>query len=509
MPPQPQQTREQFIETLFATKKSDNIHSDKDARKKLVAGISKGVEAIAVSYGSAGSNAIIEEDIYPYSRTSNDGKAILGAMKLADPVENIGLNFLKEVADKSDRESGDGRKSTVILTGAILKEGMKVEANPMDIKRSLDECLPIIIKSIEAQTKPIEPENVGTIATIASENPELGKIFQEIYTQIGKDGIVELDNSNLPDTSYEITEGVKLLGCGFSYPYMANEDKGRKAVYEYPYVLITKQKIQHLTQIDPLLKAIKKQGRNELVIFCNDIDVSVSQSLAYLHIQGTQEPDGSMFMFKTLVIKAPVLWKDWLFDDFAKITGATIIDPAQGTTLKVLQLHQLGTCEKVITSKDETIVLGTKDISDHLKALQEEGTDEAKIRASRLQTKTAILKLGANSETELSYIKGKALDARNASYLALNGGVVPGGGVTLSKASAHLPDTIGGQILSKALNYPLKQICGNLGIKIVAGGTIFGKDILDPAIVVKNSITNAISVASTILTTETVITKKQ
>lgn len=505
MPPQPQ-SREGFIKGLFDLTPKDNVYTGTEARKGLVTGLTKGVDAIKGSYGAAGSNAIIEEDVYPFSRTTNDGKTILHGISLADPLERMGLNILREVADKSDRESGDGRKSSVVLTGAIIEEGLKVldKTTPMELKRSLNDCLPLILKSLDEQTTKITPKTLSPIATVASESPELGSLFQEIYEKIGRDGLVELDNSNLPLTSYDLIEGVRLLNCGFTYPYMANSDKGRKAVYKNPSVLITKQKIATINQLDPILKSLYSQGKTELVIFCDEIDLGVSQALASIHMQGVEIKQGVSLQFKTLVIKAPILWKDWLFEDFAKITGARIVDPAQGTTLKNFQLAYLGTCDKIITSKDETIVLGTKDITDHIKVLEDSGTDDAKIRIARLKTRTAVLKLGANSETELSYLHGKALDARNASYLALNGGIVAGGGIALLRAAETLPDTIGGKVLKKALKYPRNQICENMGIPEVKK---FGDDILDPAIVVKNAITNALSVASTVLTTKLAIIK--
>lgn len=500
MPPPKQPTREEFLRSLFLLEPKDNIYSEKEAREKLSAGIQKGVDSIKGSFGPSGSNVILEEDIYPMHRVTNDGKTILHGIKLSDPVENIGLNMLKEVADKSDKESGDGRKTSVILTGAILAEGLKSTGTPMEIKKSLDECLPLILQGIDSQTTPITTTDVGIIAEVASESKYLGQLYQEIYGQIGSDGIVELDNSNLPETFYDITEGVRLLNCAFSYPYMANEDKGRKAVFKFPKILITKEKIANIKQIDEVLKKVAQLGRDELVIFCDEIDLSVSQALAYIQLQGV-EKDGVLNKFKTLVIKAPTLWKDWIYEDFAKITGATIVNPAEGHSLKNFNTSWLGNCDKIITSKDETIVLGTKDILDHIAVLTELGTDDAKIRIARLKTKTAILKLGANSETELSYLKGKALDGRNASFLALQGGVVHGGGVALHITSDTLPDTIGGKILKAALKYPANQIVSNSG-----NGEISPK-IKDPAIVVKNSITNALSVASTILTTKHVITK--
>jgi chaperonin GroEL len=495
---QPVQTRERFIEELFAVQKKDNFLLAKEGVDKMINGVMKGYEALKGSYGSAGGNAVIKADSYPFYEFTNDGKKILESLKLADTYEMMGLNGMKEVAAKSDKESGDGRKTASLLYGAILTEGQKCTDDPMDIKRSLEACIPIITKSIDKQATPITVNEVGRIAAVASENEALGAMFQDIYQKIGSDGIIELDNSGLPETFYEITEGVKLINCGYMYPYMTNTDKGRKCELKNPSILITKQKIGMMSQIDGIIKGLIRNGKNELVIFCDEIDLSVSQALAYLAIEGAPIDKGHI-QFKTLVIKAPTLWKDWLFDDFAKITGATIINPAEGTTLKHLRSEHLGTCSRTVTSKTETVVLGTRDISAHIQNLLDLNTDEGKIRAARLKTKTAILKLGANSETELSHLIGKALDGRNSSFLAMEGGIVPGGGLSLVKAVNDLPDTVGGRILRKALLYPTQEICKNLGKKYTS--TVKFDNIYDAATVVKNSVTNAISVAATQLTT--------
>ncbi len=520
MPPQQQQTREDFIKGLFVLEKKDNVFHetsnilvldpDTSARAKLIRGVNKVVDAVKLSYGAAGSNVIIEDESYPGHRVTNDGKLIAKSIKLQDPIENIGANIVKEVADKSDKESGDGRKTTMILLQAILKEGMKCKDDPMTIKRSLDECLPVILKSIDEQTKQITVDDIEGIARVASESESLGRTFGNIYKEIGKDGIVELDNSGTDDTYYTVTEGVRLLGCKYQYSYMADDTK--KAVRNQPYVLITKEKINNISQLDSLFKTLYRHGKKDLVIFCDDIADEVSTALYGIHQGFTKEVDGLMatLKFNILVIKAPVLWKDWLFEDFSQITGATIIDGTL-TKLKQLQLHHLGTCDKVITSKDETIVLGIKDIKNYIAKLSEDNTDEAKIRVARLNTKTAILKLGANSESELSYIRGKALDARNASYLALQGGIVQGAGVALCRAgdTKETLDGVGGDILASALQYPWLQIIKNMGITDMKDFPIeknFSK-VFDPAIVIKNAITNALSVASTILTAKVVITK--
>lgn len=534
MQPEKQQTREQFVKSLFVLEEKDNYLLGDEAIKKLCVGIQKGVDVISKCYGTSGINAEVEHYYQPFHMTTNDGKIILDNIYLSDRYENMGFEILKEITSRVEKESGNGRKTAVILAGAILREALEVKktVSVMDIKKSLEESLEIVLESLDKQSKKIAIKDISKVATIASENEMLGKTFQEIYSIIGKDGAVEIDNSGLPETFYEIVDGVRLQHCGFTYPYMANSDKGRSAVYLKPDVLIVKEKITNIHQLDGVYAMLTAEGKSELVIFCDEIDLTVSQQIAMLD-QGMQRKDGSLFVFKTLVIKAPTLWKDWMFEDFAKITGATIIDPGQGTSLKSFQTQMaasvrknargwIGTCDKITTTgvagnqNAETIVTGIKDISDHIKVLLEDANEQFKLRASWLQTKTAILKLGANSDSELSYLRGKASDARNSSYFALNGGIVAGGGIAYLNAVAVLPETVGGKILKEALKVPFKTIVENAGkkcdIEMVGGkdgfdskkGKIvdmYEEGILDTTIVVKNSLIYAISVISTVLTT--------
>ena len=529
MPPQqPQTTREQFIESLFRLQKKDNFLEGQEAFNKFLSGIRKGVKAIASSYGSHGSNALIPADFRPFYTITNDGKSILDNIHLGDDTEEQALNVLRDITGKIEKESGDGRKSAVLTAGAILELTASI-SDYMGMKKSLEECLPIILKALDEQSKDVSLDDIKNIATISSESEMIGEKIKEIYEKIGVDGVIEIDNSNLPDTFYEITEGVRLKRCGFMYPYMANSDRNRTAVYHNPKVAVIKEKLINPSQLDQLMKGCIKNKVLELVLFVDDIDLTVNQQLAVLH-NGINTPDGGTYSLKTLVIKAPTIYKDILFEDFAKITGATVIDPSIGTSLKTFSMSWLGSCEKISTTKEETLVTGIKDISEHLKVLTESGKDVDKMRLFYLRTKTAILKLGANSDTELSHLKAKASDARNSAYLALQGGSVAGGGIALLNIIPKLPDTVGGNVLKVALTAPLQQIMKNAKItqedidnliaghelkpenygfnsKLMAYGDLRKEGVLDPTIVVKNSVTNAISVASTALTTRLIIEK--
>lgn len=425
---------------------------------------------------------------------TNDGRSIVEKIKLADPIQQMGVDIMREIGDKAEKDSGDGRKTTMIIANSILEEGKRAGLAPMEVKRSLDEAVPLVIEEIDRQKKKITPAKVGRVATIATENETIGYILQDIYTEIGKDGIVEIDHSGTFETSYEVKDGVRFRNAGYIAPYMAND--GDSAVYDNPLVLITKQKLTTINDLNTLFEKMIGKKLTTLVIYCEDIDPTLLGFLANTHIQG---------IFKTLIIKAPKLWKDWFYEDFAQITGATIVSPETGVTMSNVELKHLGSCDRIISTPNdttgfngETRVIGIQKIGNHINKLKAANTEESKLRLAWLQTKTAILKLGANSESELSYISKKAKDGRNAAFLALKDGVVDGGGLSLIQASKALPNTVGGNILKIALAAPHNQI-------VLNGTMTIGDNVLDPALVVKNAVTNAVSIAGTILTTRVVI----
>jgi chaperonin GroEL len=491
---------------------TDNLYTQQEAREKLMVGINKVAGAVRLTLGAGGANAILEADLSPQHRVTNDGVSVAKSIILADPVENIGANIIKEIANKADKESGDGTTTATVLAQAILNEGMKLTDSPMAIKRSLDECLPLIIKSIDAQKKLITVDEVGAVASISAEDESLGALIQEAYQNITASGIIELDNSNLPETFIEYSEGVRLRFAGYLGEYSTTEPG--KAEYKKPAILISKEKITSVDQLTPIVKKLLDDDKEFLVLYVEDIDMSVASRLALTHINSLMKGEKGL---KTLIIKAPTLWKDWLYEDFSN-----------GKTFNNLLLSDLGTCEKIICTKDETKLIGTNDISEHIKELETRGEidDQQLVRANWLNTKVAVIKLGANSDSELSYKRLKAIDAIAASKLALEDGVVPGGGVALRNAAMTMPKTIGGDILRIALTAPIEQIMRN-ATGLEASVRMYKNDepttmgfnakthdmvdmwdaqILDPALVVKNSIKNALSVASTVLTAQVVVT---
>lgn len=495
--------------------KQDNIYID--ALPRLAEGIRKASDIVSKTLGPKGSNVEIESKLYPYHRITNDGATIIKEIQLADPIESIGLSHLKEAADRSNNNSGDGSSTMTVLLNSILEEGIKSGAGSLELKQSLDECLPIIEKSIYEQTRQITIHEISSVAEIAGENKDLAKTLGEIYKVIGKDGIIHLEGSGTYETSYKLIEGVRFTDTGYLSPYMATE--GKKAKYNKPAILVTKNKITHFKDIDPILQALITKGVKDLVIFTDDMDSNVARAL--IELQKNEKRT-----INILIIKAPVLWKSYVFEDFAKITGSTIIEDTSGTSLGMkFNLSWLGTCDTIIVDKEETTVIGISDISDHIKELTEEGSNDSKLRLSWLTTKTAILKLGAKSETELSYLLLKAEDAIHSSRLALKSGIVPGGGVCLRNTADIMPDTIGGRILRTALKSPVMQIIANAGgepdVKLMLTleeAKLYGVDaskmewvnmfdanIVDASAIVLGAVRNALGIASTLLTTSSVI----
>lgn len=480
----------------------DNFHLD--ALPKLAVGVSKAAAIVAKTMGPKGTNVIIEVNLPPYARTTNDGATIIKALHLTDPIEKIGLGYLKEAVERSNSNSGDGSSTTTVLLDAILQEGLKTGINSLELKQSLDECLPIIEKSIHEQTRQITVEDIPAVAEIAGENKELARTLGDIYKIIGKEGIIHLEGSGTYETNYSLIEGVRFIDTGYLSPYMAYDEqaekdgkKATKAVYKNPTILVTKNKISHIKDIDPILQALTQRGDKTLVIFTDDMDSNVARALIELQKNDKRQ-------INILIIKAPTLWKTHVFEDFAKVTGSTVIEDSSGTSLgNKFCLDWLGACETLIVDKEETTVIGIKDISDHIQELTNEGTNDAKLRLSWLTTKTAILKLGAKSETELSYLRDKAEDAIHSSRLALNYGVVKGGGLALLKTSEQMPDTVGGNILRSVLKVPNKQIIENAQGDVSG---MFGEEVVDASSIVLGAVKNALGIASTILTTSSIIT---
>lgn len=506
--------------------RQDNLYLN--AKDRLQAGIEKVAAAVGGTMGTGGSNAIIEAIEHPGHLTTNDGYSIANSIMLADPIEDIGRKILLESINRANKASGDGSSTTCVLTAAIIREGekQKSDLHPMDIKRQLEDCLPIVEASLKDQTKEIVNEAgeidaklLKQVASISAEDEKIGVTIAEIYSQIGPKGIVYWDVSKTAEDRYEIGTGITVEGASYVSPYMCDATESGQSTnvvrVKKPYVLITKQKIASAADFDKIGQELNNKNIKDLIVFCDDFDPLVNNDLIRTRM---------MRGFRFILVKMPTLWKDWWYEDLAKVSGAKIIDPEAGLPMSELKIEHLGRVGNIVVTKDDTYIDGIEDVSEYVKALEEEKNDDASLRASRLNTKTARYFVGAHSESALSYRRLKVEDAIGAAYQALNGGIVPGGGVAFLNASKYLPETAGGKILAAALEAPARQIYQNAGVRVpdsfahsgtdLGGfdskqrkevGNMFDAGIVDPKNVLLNAVNNAVSVASTVITAPTLV----
>lgn len=498
----------------------DNLHFD--AQERLKSGIKKVARAVGVTMGTAGSNAIIETLESPGHILTNDGYSIANAIILTDPVEDKGRTILLEAINRANKASGDGSSTTCVLTDAILDVGWKHvgEAHPMAIKRSLEDCVSTIEDSLEEQKKVIDVKDVGQVATVSSEDSAIGARIQEIYERIGKSGIIHWDISKTTEDSFTIGEGITVEGATYISPYMCDATEGggnsNQIRLSKPKILITSQKISSAVAFADLAASLDADGVKDLIVFAGEVDPLVVPDLIM-----TRARRG----FRIAIVKMPVLWRDWWYEDLAKATGATIIDGA-GLFMKDAKKEHLGTVNNILITREDTFLDGIKDVTQHISEIESGGTDSDKLRASRLNTKTARYYVGAQSDSALSYRRLKVEDAISAAWQALNGGIVAGGGTALLNVSARLKQipSVGAKILAEALEAPARQIYANTGIKAPDifdyDGTdkcgfdsrlerevpdMFKQGIVDPKNVVLNAVKNAVSVAATVLTAPTLV----
>lgn len=489
---------------------TDNLYTREESRDKLMNGIRKASRAVGATMGTAGGNSLLEALERPHFYSTNDGFSILNSIRFADPIEELGRKILCESVNRANKSSGDGSSTTCVLTAAILEEGAKHigEVSPMELKRSLEACIPLVEASIKAQTKEIDVDSVEQVASISAEDEGIGAIIQEIYQKIGKEGIINWDISKTPEDSYTLGTGLTINGATYVAPYMC-DDGTQEVRLKNPRILLARKKITTALEFEKLFAALFAKEVKEIVVFCDEIEVQVIADL-----YKTQRIRG----FKTVVVKMPKLWNDEWWEDLALATGAKTIDILSGIKLDEATIEHLGTVENLRVTKEDTFIDGTKDLSEHIAKLQNEGTDQALVRAARLNAKTARYFVGAHSESALAYRRLKVEDALNAAACALEHGVVVGGGVALINTSKDLPHTVGGLVLFMALKSPYKTIASNAGEEEMEGSGTIGLDtrtremvdmfeagIIDPSDVVLNAVRSAIGVAASILTTKNVV----
>lgn len=503
---------------------------NKPAKDKLLKGINKLADAVKITLGACGRNVVIKEE-YGSPYITNDGVYIARKVGLKDEVENAGAEIIRGVADKTNEIVGDGTTTSIVLTQALINEGLKHKANPLKVRNGMKKGLEVLIKEIEKIAKPIKTqEEMKQIATISAEDEEIGSLIAETIKEVGQDGVISIEASKAFGLEKEIVNGIQFKN-GFISPYMINQLDKPEAILEDPLFLITDKKLSLAdSEMMPILDKVAQTGKKELVIIAEDI---TDTALAVMIVNKERGA------FNSLGIKAPD--RDTM-EDIALITGAEIISEERGLKLESFEMKHLGKAKKVISTKDSTTIIGGKGkIKDKVAQLKSEikktDTPELKDRLARLTGGIAVIKVGAATEIERKAKQHKVEDALNATKSAVEQGIVAGGGVVLLRlieklgvVEAQGDEKIGIDILAKSLEAPIRQMCENAGLepdKLIASilekeETNYGYNfntnkyedlvenkVVDPAKVLISCLTNAVSAAGIFLTTECVIAKKR
>ncbi len=532
-----------------------DVKFSEDARQSIKRGIDKVADAVKVTIGPKGRNAILDKG-YGAPTITNDGVSIVKEIELEDKFENMGAQLLREVASKTNDIAGDGTTTSTILTQAVIGEGLKYVAmgvNPVGIRRGIEVAGQEVIAELKASAKDIKGrEEIAQVATISAEDAEIGSIIAEVMEKVGKDGVITVEESQTFGLGSEVVEGME-FDKGYVSPYMVTDTEKMKAEMNSPYILITDKKISSLNEILPILEAVNATGKKDIVLIAEDIDGEALTTLIINKLRGT---------LNALAIKAPGFGdrRKEMLQDIAVVTGGKVISEETGVKLENASIEMLGTAKKVIATKDATTIVDgdgiKKDIEARVEQLRKQientksSFDKEKLqeRLAKLAGGVAVLKVGAATESELTYKKHKVEDALAATKAAVEEGIVAGGGTALVKAGVAVAkkfeegkvdiknegfedETAAGvKILLRALEEPLRQIVQNAGKEEGAVIADFVKTdkaknsgynavtnktetdmvvagIIDPVKVTRTALENAISVSAMLLTTEVAVTE--
>ena len=502
-----------------------NLSFGKEASDKVFIGIEKLTKAVGSTLGASG-KCVLLEDSSGNPVITKDGVTVADSIILLDPVENMGATLLKEAARKTVREAGDGTTTATVLAHAILSEAYKhSDSNTRKVKEGIESMCDKVVDYLEKMKVTVTGEMIDHVATISTNNdPVLGKLVADAFRSVGETGIVMMETSENADCSLEVVEGVQ-YSKGLTNTHFITNVQKKTAELDNPLILLMESPVETIRQIQPALEYVIKNNQSLLII--GDLEQAVVSALAMNKIKGN---------IKVNVLDAPAygISKKEILDDLALLTGATIINEDLGDDLDLFQPEHFGTCVKSITSHEETILhVGETPedilliIDDIKKKLLEKNTTHNVIklerRLARLSAKIAIVKVGANSSIELKEKADRIEDAICATKAAIKEGIVPGGGIALLNASHNIDSfSIGGEILLDAIRAPFNIILENAGIEnapieaisrigyglnVVTGETVdmIKAGIIDPLLVTKSALKNAVSVATTILSTNCVI----
>lgn len=527
---------------------SKQIIFNEKARMALKDGVDKVANAVKVTIGPRGRNVVLDKG-YGTPTITNDGVSIAKDISLSDKFENMGAEIVKEVASKTNDNAGDGTTTAVVLTQAIVSEGMKQIAmgvNAMGVRIGIESAAAAVVAELASMAKAIKSkEEIKQVASISAESESIGAIIAETIDKVGKDGVVTVEESQSFGIEQEIVEGME-FDKGYVSPYMVTNGERMEAEYKDVPILVTDSKVSALSDILPLLESLAKSGKKDLVIIADDVDGEALATFVVNKLRGA---------FNVLAIKAPGYGdnKKEMLADIATVVGAEVVSEDFGIKLDKAEVGMLGSTRKIISTKDKTIIVGGKgkkeSVANRTAQLKSQASKtESKFDLEKLQERiaklsggVAVIKVGAATETEMKYLKLKIEDAVNATKAAIEEGIVPGGGTALVRAAAKIgvkkmsspiasfeeEFQVGVRILLFALEAPLAQIAINSGKgdgsiiveKIKEGKGNIGYDaasdkivpdmivngIIDPVKVTRSSVQYSSSAAAVLLTTEVAI----
>jgi chaperonin GroEL len=509
-----------------------------EAREKLIKGMNIVADAVAVTLGPKGRNVVI--DTYGTPAVTKDGVTVAKWINLVEPVENLGAQLIKQAAARSGTNAGDGTTTATLLTQSLVQGGMellKKGVSPIDVKRGYEELLNITLAGVVEAAVPVDDDKIKDISTISANNDKvIGSLIADAFKAVGKDGMLAVEDSRTNETFTKIVDGVS-IPRGFLSPYFVTDPSKMETVYEDPYILITDKKIRGTQELVPILDKVISQSRRPLIIIADDVE---AQALSLLVVNRVRQG------LPVLAVKAPAYGerRSAILQDLAVLVGAELISEHKGLRLEDTTLEQLGSCKKVISNANETILVdpaGNKEEvakrATEVRAALDNSTNEYEKeklteRLAKLVAKVAVLYVGAATETEVKEKKDRIDDAIRATRAAIARGYVPGGGSTLLDISSRLQTSSSQEVLDifvKALQSPTSHIVKNAGgdpSKIIpqiiemlkqsknagydASALRFEKDmvkvgIIDPALVVEEALVNAVSAANMLILSEVTI----
>ena len=511
-----------------------------EARKALEAGVNQLADTVRVTLGPKGRNVVLDKS-FGAPLITNDGVTIAKEIELKDPFENMGAQLVKEVATKTNDVAGDGTTTATVLAQAMINEGMKnlaAGANPIVLRKGMKKATEAAVEEIAKMSKPIEgKEQIARVAAISAGNDEVGELVADAMEKVSKDGVITIEESKTMKTELDLVEGMQ-FDRGYVSAYMCTDMDKMEAVLDDPYILITDKKISNIQEILPLLEQVVKTGA-KLLIIAEDVEGEALTTLIVNKLRGT---------FNVVAVKAPGYGdrRKEMLKDIAILTGGQVISDELGLDLKEVTMEQLGRAKSVKVQKENTIIvdgMGNKDEitarESQIRAQIEDTTsdfDREKLqeRLAKLAGGVAVIRVGAATETEMKEAKLGMEDALAATKAAVEEGIIAGGGSAYIHAAQKVAEVVnglegdektGGRIILKALEAPLFHIAANAGLegsviinKVAESEVGVGFDaykeeyvdmikagILDPAKVTRSALQNATSVASTLLTTESVV----